>query len=303
MEDYGRIIIHLEELIQASGLSKNKVSQRAEMQRTQLNNYCKNEVARVDLAVLARLCHVLGVGIDELLEYRPPETESADAPNTQTNHLGKMFFCSPPRGFGPNNAAKTHHKKTTPPPPPPGRRLRADVLLIIDAASAYSVRLFHHKVLHRDAVALDSLGIQYPVAAVFKKRARRDGGMGGQPVCAAAGFELVAEGRGNPLPLAVLVDIEPVEVTVLREISKADDLAVPHCHEGAVGAERSVPGRKVRAAIGPGVALGRSVIGRIDGVNRVIKQRRHGRAIAGLIRTEGEGSGGGCGGHRNLFLF
>ena len=55
MEDYGRIIIHLEELIQASGLSKNKVSQRAEMQRTQLNNYCKNEVARVDLAVLARL--------------------------------------------------------------------------------------------------------------------------------------------------------------------------------------------------------------------------------------------------------
>ena len=65
MEDYGRIIIHLEELIQASGLSKN-------------------EVARVDLAVLARLCHVLGVGIDELLEYRPPETESADAPNTHT---------------------------------------------------------------------------------------------------------------------------------------------------------------------------------------------------------------------------
>ena len=84
MEDYGRIIIHLEELIQASGLSKNKVSQRAEMQRTQLNNYCKNEVARVDLAVLARLCHVLGVVIDELLEYRPPETESADAPNTHT---------------------------------------------------------------------------------------------------------------------------------------------------------------------------------------------------------------------------
>ena len=84
MEDYGRIIIHLEELIQASGLSKNKVSQRAEMQRTQLNNYCKNEVARVDLAVLARLCHVPGVGIDELLEYRPPETESADAPNTHT---------------------------------------------------------------------------------------------------------------------------------------------------------------------------------------------------------------------------
>ena len=84
MEDYGRIIIHLEELIQASGLSKNKVSQRAEMQRTQLNNYCKNEVARVDLAVLARLCHVLGVGIAKLFRYPPPEAESAGAPNTHT---------------------------------------------------------------------------------------------------------------------------------------------------------------------------------------------------------------------------
>ena len=105
-----------------------------------------------------------------------------------------------------HKAGETQHQKTKHPRAAPGRRLRADVLLLIDAASAYSVRLFHHKVLHRDAVALDSLGIQYPVAAVFKKRARRDGSMGGQPVCAAAGFELVAEGRGNPLPLAVLVD-------------------------------------------------------------------------------------------------
>ena len=51
MEDYGRIIIHLEELIQASGLSKNKVSQRAEMQRTQLNNYCTGGPGRAGPAV------------------------------------------------------------------------------------------------------------------------------------------------------------------------------------------------------------------------------------------------------------
>lgn len=73
MEDFGSIYIHLEELIEKSGLSKNKVSQRAEMQRTQLNNYCKNQVARVDLAVLARLCRVLNVGIGDLLEYIPPQ--------------------------------------------------------------------------------------------------------------------------------------------------------------------------------------------------------------------------------------
>lgn len=73
MEKYGKIKIHLDELIARSGLSKNKVSQRAEMQRTQLNNYCKNEVTRLDTAVLARLCTVLGCEIGELLEYVPPE--------------------------------------------------------------------------------------------------------------------------------------------------------------------------------------------------------------------------------------
>ena len=75
MEDFGSIYIHLEELIEKYGLSKNKVSQRAEMQRTQLNNYCKNQVARVDLAVLARLCRVLDVSIGDLLEYIPPQSD------------------------------------------------------------------------------------------------------------------------------------------------------------------------------------------------------------------------------------
>lgn len=43
------------------------------MERTQLNNYCKNEVARVDLDVLARMCTVLECDIGDLLEFVPPE--------------------------------------------------------------------------------------------------------------------------------------------------------------------------------------------------------------------------------------
>ena len=45
------------------------------MEHTQLNNYCKNNIARVDLDVLARICSVLNCSIDELLEYVPEETE------------------------------------------------------------------------------------------------------------------------------------------------------------------------------------------------------------------------------------
>lgn len=78
MEQYGSIKIHLDELILEKGISKNKLSQRAEMQRTQLNNYCNNTVTRLDTAVLARLCTVLGCEISDLLEFIPPASADDD---------------------------------------------------------------------------------------------------------------------------------------------------------------------------------------------------------------------------------
>lgn len=70
--EYGTIRIKLDELLKASGLSKNMLSHRAEMQRTQINNYCKNQITRLDIDVLARLCTVLDCEIGDLLEFVPP---------------------------------------------------------------------------------------------------------------------------------------------------------------------------------------------------------------------------------------
>lgn len=71
MNEHGKIIIKLDEMIKKSGISKNKLSHRAEMQRTQLNNYCNNKVTRLDTDVLARICAVLDCKIDDILEYVP----------------------------------------------------------------------------------------------------------------------------------------------------------------------------------------------------------------------------------------
>ena len=71
--DYGRIKIKLAELIVERGISKNKLAHRAEMQRTQINQYCKNQVTRLDTAVLARICSALNCRIEDLLEFVPPE--------------------------------------------------------------------------------------------------------------------------------------------------------------------------------------------------------------------------------------
>ena len=73
MENYGKIVIKLNQLIEKSGMSKNKLSHRAEMQRTQLNNYCNNKITRLDTDVLARICTVLDCKVEDLIEFIPPK--------------------------------------------------------------------------------------------------------------------------------------------------------------------------------------------------------------------------------------
>ena len=73
MEEYGTIRIKLDELIAKAGISKNKLSHKAVMQRTQINNYCNNQITRLDIDVLARICTVLNCTISDLLEFVPPK--------------------------------------------------------------------------------------------------------------------------------------------------------------------------------------------------------------------------------------
>lgn len=71
--DYGQIKIHLADIIKEQNISINKLASRAEMQRTQIRSYCKNEVQRLDIAVLSRLCYALECDLHDLIEYIPPK--------------------------------------------------------------------------------------------------------------------------------------------------------------------------------------------------------------------------------------
>ena len=72
-QDFGYIRIKVDELIESKGISKNKLAHRAEMQRTQLNQYCNNQITRLDTAVLARLCTALDCKIEDILEFIPAD--------------------------------------------------------------------------------------------------------------------------------------------------------------------------------------------------------------------------------------
>lgn len=71
--NFGIVILNLDALIREKGISKTQLSYKAEISHTQINRFCKNEATRIDLATIARLCHVLDCDISDLLVYIPPE--------------------------------------------------------------------------------------------------------------------------------------------------------------------------------------------------------------------------------------
>ena len=73
MVNKGYIEIRLKELLDNSGISKNKFCQRAELQRSQLNGYMNNSITRLDIDVLVRICTTLDCSISDLLKFHKPE--------------------------------------------------------------------------------------------------------------------------------------------------------------------------------------------------------------------------------------
>ena len=67
--DYGYVRLKLKDVMEEQKISINKLACRAEIQRNQLKAYMNNEIQRVDLAVMARLCYVLDCKLSDLIEY------------------------------------------------------------------------------------------------------------------------------------------------------------------------------------------------------------------------------------------
>lgn len=71
--DYGYVRLKLGEKMKEEDISINKLSFRAEMQRTQLKAYMHENMQRIDLSILARLCYVFNCEVSDLLEYVKPD--------------------------------------------------------------------------------------------------------------------------------------------------------------------------------------------------------------------------------------
>lgn len=73
MENQGRVIMNIENLLKEKNISKNKICKDLDIQRYNFNRYCRSDFQRIDVNLIIKLCEYLNCSISDLLIYIPPE--------------------------------------------------------------------------------------------------------------------------------------------------------------------------------------------------------------------------------------
>ncbi len=69
LKDYGKININLKDLMDAKGISRYQLASLIHSRFEVVDKWYKNDVQKLDLDVLARICYVLECRPEALLEY------------------------------------------------------------------------------------------------------------------------------------------------------------------------------------------------------------------------------------------
>lgn len=69
----GGVVAHLhmriDELMEATGRSKNQVCREMNIPRTNFNRYCRDDFQRIDANLVCKLCEYFSCEVGELIEY------------------------------------------------------------------------------------------------------------------------------------------------------------------------------------------------------------------------------------------
>ena len=71
--DCGSLELRIEEVLKEKGVSKNQICKEMDIQRPNLNRYCKNKFQRIDANLICKLCYYHEVDVSDLIVYKRPE--------------------------------------------------------------------------------------------------------------------------------------------------------------------------------------------------------------------------------------
>ena len=69
LRNYGKIKINIKTIMDVKNITRNRLSVLTGATYNVINRYYNNDISRVDLDVLARICYVLECNVSDVLEY------------------------------------------------------------------------------------------------------------------------------------------------------------------------------------------------------------------------------------------
>lgn len=70
IKDYGKVELRVKDIMEQKHITRNKLAVLTGAKYNVIDRYYNNELARIDLDVLARICYVLGCDISDVIKYK-----------------------------------------------------------------------------------------------------------------------------------------------------------------------------------------------------------------------------------------
>ena len=71
--EYGKMHINLKNIMEEKGVTRNHLASVSGTRFEVINKWYNNEVERMDLDILARICYVLDCKPEDIISYEKPE--------------------------------------------------------------------------------------------------------------------------------------------------------------------------------------------------------------------------------------
>ena len=69
IKEYGKISVHLKEIMESKGITRNYLAKVSNTRFEVINKWYNNDVEKMDLDILARICYVLECTPADIVKY------------------------------------------------------------------------------------------------------------------------------------------------------------------------------------------------------------------------------------------